>query len=123
MANTNVTITVEGDKFVPGPSIVSVIPGDTVTFHADRDLETSLCMPARTAAIFSPQPELRVNIPAGKSVTYAFAAGASGTHWMVSQAPDFPPPAGIPATSEGNFLEIYSGDPTNYPGPGDQGQT
>jgi hypothetical protein len=124
MANTDVRITQEGDEFVPDISSVPIVAGDTVTFLADPDSDTELCMKTETAAILSPTPALTVSIPAGESTQFTFAAADPGYYCVLTQSPDWPYPDPFSCASDiGRVLAIQPGTPPNYSGPVTDPQT
>jgi len=125
MPNTAVRISQQGDVFVPDVSSVAIVAGDSVTFFADPDTQTNLCVTSATAAILSPQPDLTMMIAPGGSTTFEFLAAAPGNYCIVTQAPDWPYPTSISCGSGGSspVLSIQPGQPPNYSGPDDIPQT
>ena len=124
MATTEVRISQQGDVFVPNVPAVSIVPGDRVTFFADPDTQTNLCMTGDTAAILSPQPNLTVMIAPGGSTTFRFSAATPGNYCILSQGPDWPYPDTIDCGSGSSaILAIRPGPPPIYSGPDDDPKT
>lgn len=120
MANTDVKIGLQGELFVPDVFAVNISPGDSITFYADPDLATSLCMQARTAAILSPRPELTVTIAAGQSVQFHFEAAEPGLYCILTLSADWPYPSRISCGSEpATILKIKPGPMQVWSGPQD----
>lgn len=125
MATTEVRITQQGNLFVPNVSAVSIVTGDSVTFFADPDTQTNLCMAGGTAAILSPQPNLTVAIAPGGSITLQFSAATPGSYSILAQGPDWPYPDTIDCGAGGSsaMLAICPGAPPKYSGPDDDTKT
>lgn len=125
MATTEIRIFQQGDVFVPNVSAVPIVPSDSITFYADPDTQTNLCMTGDTAAILSPHPGLTIMIPPGDLATFQFSAGAPGDYCILTQGPDWPYPDTIDCGAGGSraVLAIRPGPPPKYSGPDDDPKT
>jgi hypothetical protein len=126
MATTQARITQQGDYFVPDKSSVPVVEGDSVTFFADPNTQTNLCMSPETAAILSPQPDLTVMIAPGESVSFQFSSGAAGAYCILTQGPDWPYPTAIDCgtgATNSAVLMISPGKPPHWSGPDEDPST
>jgi hypothetical protein len=119
MATTDIKIKQQADFFVPDKSSVPIVTGDSVTFYADPDAQTNLCMTSDTAAILSPTPDVTVMIAPGDSVSFQFASAGPGFYCILAQSADWPYPDQIDCGSAGSaaVLLIRPNKQKPYSGP------
>ena len=111
MANHIVTI----HKHGADPSRVPVVSGDTVTFTAEANAPSILCMSPQTAGIFS-----SFNLPAGASLTVTLGAVPNGNYCVVVQASGWPCPTELDCPAGGSeAVLLIRGADGSFPGPGD----
>ncbi len=77
MTATEVVLRDEMGLRVPSVSKVTVTKGGQVTFKALDGADSALYFSPVTAAILSPKPGPRVDLAAGKSVTYSFSSSSA----------------------------------------------
>jgi len=122
MANHAVSIhRIPGSRGVDIPS-VPILSGDTVTFTAEANAPSILCLSAQTAAIVSPAPlSTTIEVPGGTSVTLTLGDVSPGKYGIVVQAHGWPCPGEISSESGGSeaVLLIHSADGSSFPGQGD----
>jgi plastocyanin len=92
MTATEVVLRDEMGLRVPSVSKVTVTKGGQVTFKAADGADSALYFSPATAAILSPKPGARVDLAAGKSVTYTFSSANAGSYGVIAEAPKDPAP-------------------------------
>lgn len=119
MTATEVVLRDEMGLRVPSVSKVTVTKGGQVTFKAADGADSALYFSPATTAILSPKPGARVDLAAGKSVTYSFSSADSGSYGVIAEAPQDPPPTGFEfgAATNPPVLVIKAGKGTDFPGP------
>src|ERR1700749_52475 len=91
MTATEVILRDEKGLRVPSVPKVTVTQGAQVSFKS-ADADSALYFSPATAAILSPKPGTRVDLAAGKSVTYTFSSAATGVYGVIAKAPKDAPP-------------------------------
>jgi hypothetical protein len=107
---------------VPSVSKVTVTQGSQATFKAADGADSALYFSPATAAILSPKPGTRVDLAAGKSVTYTFSSAGAGSYGVIAEAPKDPAPTRFDfgAATNRPVLAIKAGKGTDFPVPGNQ---
>jgi hypothetical protein len=119
MTATEVVLRDEMGLRVPSVSKVAVTQGAQVTFKAADGADSALYFSPATASILMPKPDARVDLSAGKSVTYTFSSSSAGVYGVITEAPQDPQPARFDFGSPSNppTLVIRPGKGTDFPGP------
>lgn len=119
MTTTDVVLRDEMGLRVPNVSKVTVATGAQVTFKAAEGVDSALYFSPQTAAILSPKPDARVDLTAGKSITYTFSSSSAGVYGVITEAPQDPRPAHFDFGSPSNppVLMIRPGKGTDFPSP------
>jgi hypothetical protein len=122
MANHAITIhKVPGSRGVDTPA-VPIRSGDTVTFTAEPDAPSILCLSPQTAGIISPAPvSTSIDVYGGASVSFTLGDVAPGNYCVVVQSHGWPCPGKISCEFGGSesVLLIRSAHGSDYPGPVD----
>jgi hypothetical protein len=120
MTATEVVLRDEMGLRVPSVSKVTVTMGGQVTFKTADGADSALYFSPATAAILSPKPGARVDLAAGKSVTYTFSSVGAGSYGVIAKAPKDPAPTRFDFGAAMNppVLAIKAGKGTDFPGPG-----
>jgi hypothetical protein len=119
MAATEVVLRDEMGLRVPSVGKVTVSQGAQVTFKS-ADADSALYFSPATAGILSPKPGGRVDLAAGKSVTYSFSSADAGSYGVIAEAPKDPAPTRFDfgAATNPPVLVIKAGKGTDFPSPG-----
>lgn len=119
MIATEVVLRDEMGLRVPSVSKVIVTESGQVTFKAADGADSALYFSPATAAILSPKPGARVDLAAGRSVTYTFSSSGAGVYGVITEAPKDARPAHFDFGSPSNppVLVIRPGKGTDYPVP------
>jgi hypothetical protein len=122
MTATEVVLRDEMGLRVPSVSKVTVTQGSQVTFKAADGADSALYFSPATAAILSPKPGTRVDLAAGKSVTYTISSAGAGSYGVIAEAPKDPAPTRFDfgAATNRPVLAIKAGKGTDFPVPGNQ---
>jgi len=112
---------IPGSRGVDTPS-VPLASGDSITFTAEANAPSILCLSSETAGIVSPTPlSTSIEVPSGASVTLTVGDVSPGKYGIVVQAHGWPCPGEISSQSGGSeaVLLIHSADGAAFPGQGD----
>ena len=125
MATIEIWITQQGDFLVPDKTWAPLATDDTVTFYADQDVETALCIGAPASAVLSPDPGARVTIPAGGSTTFQISSAEPGNYCILTQSADWPCPTTIDCgnSAPAAGLRIAANTVPPFAGPEDDTKT
>lgn len=125
MANTDVVLRDEMGLRISGIPQVTIKIADSVTFSVEPGADSALYFSPATAAILSPKPDSRVDLPSGHSLTYTFETSMNGDFGVIVQSPQSGPPQsfdfGSPVTPPA--LIIQSGQDSSFTVPVNPTQT
>jgi hypothetical protein len=117
MANTEVTFTHDGSFYLPAPSSVPVIEGDTVVFATDDGSPAVLFFSPGAASILSPAPGANYAIPPHGKVEFSFKSSAAGAYSVYAGADASCAPSSYPSEVAATLLVEIDPNSPGYNGP------